>query len=58
MSQCKNCGSSEVVSSHGELVCNDCGAVVETSVIVSEVQFQENANGFSTVVGQFVSYEG
>lgn len=58
MSKCKNCGSSEVESSYGELICKECGAVVESSVIVSEVQFQENASGFSTVVGQFVSYEG
>lgn len=58
MTTCKNCGCSDINTSHGEAVCSSCGAVVESSIIVSEVQFQENSAGVSTVVGQFVSYEG
>lgn len=56
---CKSCGSSEleVDPSRGDTVCTNCGTVLEDSVIVSEVQFEENAHGISSAIGQFVSSE-
>jgi transcription factor IIIB 90 kDa subunit len=55
--KCKNCGSSdiEVDSARGDAVCTNCGSVLEDNIIVSEVQFEENAHGSSSAVGQFVS---
>ncbi|XP_014282486.3 transcription factor IIIB 90 kDa subunit [Halyomorpha halys] len=55
--KCKSCGSSdlEVDPSRGDTVCTNCGTVIEDSVIVSEVQFEENAHGVSSAIGQFVS---
>ncbi|XP_065225815.1 transcription factor IIIB 90 kDa subunit [Planococcus citri] len=54
---CKNCGSFdlEVDPSRGDTICTVCGTVLEDSVIVSEVQFEENAHGGSSAIGQFVS---
>lgn len=37
------------------LVCTNCGSVLCDNIIVSEVQFEENAVGNSSAVGQFVS---
>lgn len=37
------------------LVCTNCGSVLADNIIVSEVQFEENAVGNSSAVGQFVS---
>lgn len=53
---CRNCGSFdvEVDPSRGDIVCTQCGIVLEDSVIVSEVQFEENAHGGSSAIGQFV----
>lgn len=55
-SSCKNCGSFdlEIDPCRGDTVCTICGIVLEDSVIVSEVQFEENAHGGSTAIGQFV----
>lgn len=55
--KCKNCGSSdiEVDPSRGDAVCTNCGSVLEDNIIVAEVQFEENARGASSTVGQFVS---
>lgn len=39
----------------GDVVCTNCGTVLEHSAIVSEVQFEENAHGGSSALGQFVS---
>lgn len=40
----------------GQAVCTQCGEVLETSLIVSDVQFEENAHGGgSSAIGQFVS---
>lgn len=36
-------------------VCTNCGSVLADNIIVSEVQFEENAVGNSSAVGQFVS---
>lgn len=57
---CSTCGSSDIDfdPSRGDTVCTSCGSVLEESVIVSEVTFQENGAGGSSVVGQFVSNEG
>uniref|UniRef100_A0A0A9X7K6 B-related factor 1 n=1 Tax=Lygus hesperus TaxID=30085 RepID=A0A0A9X7K6_LYGHE len=57
--KCKACGSStlEVDPSRGDTVCTTCGTVLEDSVIVSEVQFEENSHGISSAIGQFVSAE-
>lgn len=55
--KCKSCGSAEleVDPARGDTVCTNCGAVLEDSVIVSEVQFEENAHGGSSALGQFVA---
>lgn len=57
--KCKACGSStlEVDPARGDTVCITCGTVLEDSVIVSEVQFEENSHGISSAIGQFVSSE-
>jgi len=36
-------------------VCTKCGTVLETGIIVSDVQFEENAHGGSSAIGTFVS---
>lgn len=53
---CRNCGSFNLENDpcRGDTVCTDCGIVLEDSVIVSEVQFEENAHGGSSAIGQFV----
>ncbi|KAJ8874119.1 hypothetical protein PR048_024960 [Dryococelus australis] len=57
--KCKNCGCSEidVDPSRGDAVCTNCGVVLEDSIIVSEIQFEENAHGGGSAIGQFVSSE-
>ncbi|TRY78164.1 hypothetical protein TCAL_07573 [Tigriopus californicus] len=54
---CPHCGSGsiETDAARGDAVCTDCGAVLETSLIVSDIQFEENAHGGSNAIGQFVS---
>ena len=39
----------------GDAVCTECGAVQESNLIVSDIQFEENAHGGSSAIGQFVS---
>ncbi|ESN96004.1 hypothetical protein HELRODRAFT_193467 [Helobdella robusta] len=58
-SVCKNCGSTDIDrdQTRGNAVCTQCGVVVEDQIIVSEIQFQENATGGASVIGQFVSFE-
>ncbi|XP_055584913.1 transcription factor IIIB 90 kDa subunit isoform X2 [Uranotaenia lowii] len=55
--KCNNCGSAdiEVDNARGDAVCTNCGSVLEDNIIVSEVQFEENAHGASSAVGQFVA---
>jgi len=55
--KCTNCGSLELDTdpARGDVVCTNCGTVLEHSAIVSEVQFEENAHGGSSALGQFVS---
>ena len=57
---CPYCKSSDLDTdpARGDTVCMGCGSVLEENTIVSEVQVQENADGSSSVVGQFVSNEG
>lgn len=57
---CPNCGGSDIDNdqSRGNAVCVSCGSVIEDNFIVSEVNFQENSLGGTSVIGQFVSSEG
>ncbi|KAG0414224.1 hypothetical protein HPB47_008652 [Ixodes persulcatus] len=42
----------------GDAVCTNCGSVLEDSIIVSEIQFEENAHGGSRAIGQLISADG
>ena len=55
--QCKNCGSEDIQNDEasGTAVCTHCGTVMEENLIVSSVEFSENAMGTSSVIGKFVS---
>jgi len=55
--KCLNCGSLDLDCdpARGDVICTNCGTVLEHSAIVSEVQFEENAHGGSSALGQFVS---
>ncbi|KAM3962438.1 brf RNA polymerase III subunit [Aphomia sociella] len=57
--KCKHCGSSEIEvdPARGDAVCTSCGTVLEDNIIVAEVEFQENAHGGASAIGQFVSAE-
>ncbi|XP_037079922.1 transcription factor IIIB 90 kDa subunit-like, partial [Pollicipes pollicipes] len=52
------CGDIDVDAGRGDAVCTGCGSVLEEHIIVSEVQFQENAHGGSNAIGQFVGADG
>ncbi|ODM90214.1 Transcription factor IIIB 90 kDa subunit [Orchesella cincta] len=56
---CRQCGCSEIDSdpARGDAVCTNCGYVLEESIIVSEVAFEEDGHGGSSAIGQFVSAE-
>mmetsp|Transcript_26465 Transcript_26465/g.43316 ORF Transcript_26465/g.43316 Transcript_26465/m.43316 type:complete len:782 (-) Transcript_26465:666-3011(-) len=59
--ECQYCGPGydiEVDHTRGDVVCTNCGSVLEENTIVSEVTFSESAGGASAVVGQFVSGTG
>lgn len=57
---CSNCGGADIEydQSRGDAVCVQCGSVLEDNIIVSEVSFQEQSSGATSVIGQFVSAEG
>ena len=57
--KCNSCGSTEIDidPARADAVCTACGIVLESSIIVSDVQFEENAHGGSSAIGQFVSSE-
>lgn len=57
---CPHCNSSEIEPepSRGEVYCTTCGHVVESNMIVSEVQFEEGARGGSHVIGKHVGESG
>ncbi|KAI0984975.1 hypothetical protein GJ496_007408 [Pomphorhynchus laevis] len=53
---CSQCGSSNIDNdpARGNPACIDCGTVVATELIISEVEFEEVAGGRHKAVGQFV----
>ncbi|XP_074661350.1 transcription factor IIIB 90 kDa subunit-like [Tubulanus polymorphus] len=57
---CSHCNSSDIDidPARGDAVCTNCGSVLEDQIIVSEVQFAENALGGASVIGQYVPNEG
>ena len=57
--KCKSCGSTDIDydPSRADAVCTNCGIVLESSIIVSDIQFEENAHGGSSAIGTFVSSE-
>ena len=57
---CKQCGGTDVDvdQGRGDAVCTNCGSVLEDNIIVSEVQFEQNSAGGSSVIGQYVHGEG
>jgi len=57
--KCDACGSTDidVDPSRADAVCTGCGNVLESSIIVSDIQFEENAHGGSSAIGTFVSNE-
>ena len=57
---CANCGGVDIEydAARGDAVCVQCGSVLEDNIIVSEVSFQEQTSGATSVIGQFVSSEG
>ena len=54
---CSHCGCTDIEydQARGDKVCTGCGSVLEDNIIVSEVTFQEQSSGASSLVGQFVS---
>ena len=57
--KCDSCGSTDidVDPSRADAVCTSCGNVLESSIIVSDIQFEENAHGGTSAIGTFVSAE-
>ena len=57
--KCDNCGSTDIEEdgTRADAVCTGCGTVLESAIVVSEVQFAENAGGGLSAVGTFVSSE-
>lgn len=58
--QCPHCDSTDIDHdpARGDSVCVGCGAVLEESLIVSEVGFAEDSRGRSNIVGQHVNADG
>ena len=52
--KCQSCGSTDIEndSSRADAVCTRCGTVCESGIIVSDVQFEENAHGGSSALGR------
>lgn len=42
----------------GQRICQTCGTLLDETTIVSEITFQENANGSTSVIGQFIPASG
>ncbi|GFE55548.1 transcription factor IIIb [Babesia ovis] len=57
---CKYCGSDQIESckQQGELVCRNCGAVLQENNVLEAVQYAENPTGNSTLIGRFVPTGG
>ena len=53
---CQNCGGTDIDrdAARGDAVCTSCGTVLEDNIIVANIQFEENAYGGATAIGQFV----
>ncbi|OQR72733.1 transcription factor IIIB 90 kDa subunit-like [Tropilaelaps mercedesae] len=58
--KCTECGSTEIVEDRqqGHAVCRDCGSVVESTFIVSELQFEETSGGGVRALGSLVGPGG
>ncbi|EDV19499.1 uncharacterized protein TRIADDRAFT_62066 [Trichoplax adhaerens] len=59
-SSCPKCGGTDIDydQARGDAACTSCGAVLEDSIIVSEISFKENAMGGASVIGQYVAPDG
>ncbi|CAK9297116.1 unnamed protein product [Gordionus sp. m RMFG-2023] len=57
---CPNCGSADIDTepSRGDSVCINCGSVVEDTLIVSEIGFQEDNHGGISAIGTFINEDG
>jgi transcription initiation factor TFIIIB Brf1 subunit/transcription initiation factor TFIIB len=58
MSQiCPDCGSKNIdrQDASGQMVCTNCGTLLEENALCSALEFVEGAGGASSMVGQFVS---
>ncbi|ORM41351.1 Transcription factor IIIB 90 kDa subunit [Babesia sp. Xinjiang] len=57
---CKYCGSDQIETckQQGELVCRNCGAVLQENNVIEAVQYAENPAGNSTLIGRFVPTGG
>ena len=57
--KCYNCGCTDIEEdvTGADAVCTGCGAVLESGIVVSELQFAENEGGGPFPVGTFVSSE-
>lgn len=54
MPLCPSCASSNTQAVGSQLICNECGIVLEESQIVSDVTFGENSAGGAIVQGSYV----
>ena len=52
--KCQSCGSTDIEAdtTRADSVCTRCGTVCESGLIVSDVQFEENAHGGSSALGK------
>lgn len=57
---CPRCSCSDLDQdpARGEVHCTSCGHVLESNLIVSEIQFEEGSRGGSHVIGQHVGEHG
>lgn len=56
--ECRECQTSEFVENTGsQIICTNCGTVLEESQIVSDVTFAENSAGGAVVQGSYVGNE-
>lgn len=57
---CTRCGSAELMHdvAHANVICTVCGTILQQSSIVNDIQFNEEANGATSLVGQYFSTDG
>lgn len=56
--RCPNCGQAETIIedvTNGYKVCSQCGAIIQDSILINEINFTEMSNGNSSRNGQFVA---